>query len=225
LFSCFKISSDYSDRVGERRGRLVTPDHPFDRSVSARLQNYTNPWGDFYEESHLEEWIAREPGSIFKEREVMILASELYVYLQEKLDLLFVDRECQFYIVELKIEPIGRPGILPQRVYSQMSRYVRFLRSSKIRYLNTCYARFARRFYGKEYELSEQLQEFVGREIDSETRVNPHIHTVYVGESFDDHATAYLLRKGQQEDTIVRLIRYRFYPQQDCIEFWEVARK
>ena len=225
LISSFKIVSEYSDRVEKRRGRLVSTDNTDIQNAPARLQHYGNPSGDFYEERHLEEWIAREPLSIFGDRKVLIVASQAYVYLQEKIDLLFVDQNCQFHIVELKIEPIGRHKLESQKLYGQMRRYVEYVKSQKIKYFNACYRRFAKRFYGRECELSEQLHTFLGRAVDGEARINPEVYVVYVGESFDEFAVTYLLRRAHEDKAKARLIYYKFYPQQQCIQFWEISHK
>jgi hypothetical protein len=106
-----------------------------------------------------------------------------------------------------------------------MRRYAEYVKSQKIKYFNTYYRRFAKRFYGRECELSEQLHALLGKAVDGEARVSPEVYVVYVGESFDEYAVTHLLRRGHEDRTKARLIYYKFYPQQQCIQFWEISQK
>ena len=65
--------------------------------------HHRNHCGFSYEENHLEEWIAREPSSLFGETPVLLLASQNYVHLRVKIDLLFVDIDCRLFPAELKV--------------------------------------------------------------------------------------------------------------------------
>jgi hypothetical protein len=127
LISSFSIVADELSS-GKRKGRIV-PCQPANGSqFSDRLVSHKNYRGFSYEENHLEEWIARVPSAIFGPCPVLLLASQNYIHLGAKIDLLFTDGAGRLYPVELKVRPCrNNNGVVPYASYDrQMKPYNSF---------------------------------------------------------------------------------------------------
>ena len=187
-----------------------------------RYQNYRRI---SYEENHLEEWVSRQPSSLFGETKVLLLASQNYCHLKVKIDLLFVGGSCQLYPVELKVVPIAKNGgVVPYDLYErQMKPYVTFLRSvGKVTDLALPYLRLSKTFHGSERQIAQDFAScFTGRSCDQAPSI---IHEFYVAEQFDTFALEYFERRAHDDSRNVRLIQYKFFPKTDYLEFWEVYR-
>lgn len=234
LLSCFQIAKNCDKTIPLRHRRkemLRTCSKNDNLGVFSRLKLCKNKEERFYEENHLEEWISREPSSIFQDQKVMIVASQNYVFLQERIDILFLNQNCEFVIVELKVEPVVRTGVVtPYKIYDeQMEKYVKYVqRASVFQRFHRYYSRFSAKFYGSTRNLYDQINDVLAGHVQGNTAVSARIHEVYVSELFDEYAVDYILDKGRQDGRNVRLIRYKFYPQSidqnDYIEFWEVLK-
>jgi hypothetical protein len=66
------------------------------------VKAYRNWNGHWYAESHIEEWIARHPEAILPNKKSIVWASQNYVHLPEKIDLLLEDSERRLFIIEIK---------------------------------------------------------------------------------------------------------------------------
>ncbi len=113
------------------KGHLVLCDRRTDPIEGwMRITDYTNNQGRFYEENHLEEWVARSPQAVFRDERVLIVASQNYAHLREKIDLLAVNLVRRFSVVEAKIKDVAKNGGTPAyHIHmDQMRRYVNFLR-------------------------------------------------------------------------------------------------
>jgi hypothetical protein len=126
LIAAFTIGAD-EPGSGRSKGRLHACAPLPDPGFRGRLVQHKNYRGFSYEENHLEEWIGREPSSLFGRTPVLLLASQNYVHLGVKIDLLFVDVDCRLFPTELKVVRVAKNGgIVPydlfQRQMKQLDR-------------------------------------------------------------------------------------------------------
>jgi hypothetical protein len=202
--------------------------------VGARsLANYTWTKDRFYEEKHVEEWVAREPLAIFPPHlfpnPVLVLAAEKYRKMPRPLDLLFVDATGQFPVVELKINPVAESGSRVESredIRKQMEEYVEFLRWYLDPFpasdMERFYSLFSERFHGERRELADDLRGTFG---EGHPRVNgnpPNICRVYLTAGYDACAINYFGSRLALGEQPVRLVYFLFYPDGHRIEFWEV---
>lgn len=227
LLSCFKITESDDETVPlrhRRKGTLVICPQHANPGISRPLKKYSNRKKYRYEENHLEEWISREPSALFPNQVMMIIASQNYIFLQARIDLLFLNQNGEFQIAELKSEPIAQnTQTTPYKVWEQIRGYKQFLlRINPYDHFPEHYGRFTERFYGHPYDFSQQVEKYCGKKLS----IFPKICEIYVAESFDNYSVNILFEKGQQEKNNVRCIFYKFFPQDhaqdDYIEFWEV---
>jgi hypothetical protein len=208
------------------KGRLV----PCERRSNpiegwARITDYTNSQGRFYEENHLEEWVAWCPQAVFPGERVLVLASQNYAHLPEKIDLLMVNPTWRFSVVEAKSKDVAKNGGTPayQIHMSQMRRYVAFLRQYLQPFpgrLAGYYRRFSERFYGQPRRLEEVLQREFGAGFLSGNGEN-RFQEVYLAHNFDDHAVDYFKSQTVTPVGSIRLVYFRFDPADAYIEFRE----
>ena len=224
FLSCFEITENNDETIPwqhRQKGKLKICSKHVNPGKHRPLKLYSNRKNHRYEENYLEEWIAREPSALFPDQEVMIIASQNYIFLQEKIDLLFLNQDSEFQIVELKIEPIT-----PHTIWEQVQRYTQFLLRIDDPYIHfsSYYSRFSEKFYGHSYDFSQQVEKCCEKKLD----IPPQICKIYVAECSDEcsdeYSVNFLFEKGQQEKNKVRCIFYKFFPQDDVhyIEFWEV---
>ena len=222
--SSFRIIPD-DPGSAVKKGRLAPCGPLTDPGFQNRLVHHRNYRGFSYEENHLEEWIAREPSTLFGETEVLLLVSQNYSHLRVKIDLLFVDGVCQLYPVELKVAPVAKNGgIVPYDLYErQMKPYVDFLRElGKITDLASNYLRFSKSFHGVERRIEHDFATcFEGRSCEN---IPTTIYESYVAEQFDAYALEYFERRARDDERNVRLIQYKFFPKNNYLEFWEIYR-
>src|SRR2546423_12415062 len=102
LISAFTITPD-EKASGRSKARLSACEPSSEHGFRDRLVQYKNYRGFNYEENHLEEWIARQPSSLFGNKPVLLLASQNYIHLGAKIDLLFVDADCRLFATEIKV--------------------------------------------------------------------------------------------------------------------------
>jgi len=208
------------------KGRLVQCERRTDPIEAwARITDYANNRGRFYEENHLEEWVAWCPQSIFPDDRVLVLASQNYAHLPEKIDLLVLDPAWRFSVVEAKIGNVAKSGGTPayQIHMNQMRRYVDFLRSYLHPFpgrLTQYYRRFSERFHGQPRLLEEDLQRTFGADFLGPQRTNP-FQEVYLAHNFDDHAVRYFKSQTVTPLDSIRLVYFRFDPADAYIEFRE----
>jgi hypothetical protein len=220
LISAFTIEPDQAGS-GRSKGRLQPFADVFDAGFSGRLVQHRNYRGFSYEENHLEEWIAREPSSLFGGTPVLLVASQNYIHLPVKIDLLFVDNECQLYAVELKVVRVAKNGgVVPYDLYDrQMKRYRDYLKDIRnLGAFDARYVRFATAFNGAASTVAEASATKFGRPPSG----NLAVCEVYVAEEFDSYAVEYFARRSAEEKRRVRLISFRFFPARSKIEFWKI---
>ena len=201
---------------------------PFNRrpdpGMPARLTAHRNDENRSYEENHLEEWTARQPASLFGSHDVMILGSQNYAHMPQKIDLLFVDRRRQLYVVEIKVEPVAKNGgVVPYTIYQvQMKTYVDFVKTClQLEDLGHDYERFSKESYGQPLDLLEQYTKKFGTRLGPRGPLWSTICEIYVAPQFDEYALRYIFVRSKADARNARLIFYKFYPLFKYIEFWE----
>jgi hypothetical protein len=186
-------------------------------------------WG--YDEKHLEEWVCRRPQTLFPDCRVHVLVAEKYAQpLPCKVDLLLVDAEHNFHVVEMKAVPVARNGTpeTPSKIRRQMQEYVKTLTwylPPFPRSLVAAYSQFSASFCGTPKDLVEDLHASFGNGYGGVTIEAPRIHQVYLAEEYDQYAVDYFRLLVEAGEGSVRLVYYRFYPiypEGPYIEFWEV---
>jgi hypothetical protein len=220
LISAFTIEPDEPGR-GRSKARLQPFEDVFDAGFPGRLVQHRNYRGVSYEENHLEEWIAREPSSLFGGTPVLLVAAQNYIHLAVKIDLLFVDDDCQLYPVELKVVRVAKNGgVVPYDLYErQMKRYRDYLKDIRnLREFDAPFVRFATAFNGVASTVAEAFATKFGRPPSD----NLAVCEVYVAEEFDSYSVDYFARRSAEEKRRVRLISYRFFPALNKIEFWKI---
>src|SRR5262249_12321811 len=133
------------------KGRIVSCEPYSNPGLQGRLKQRKNCNGFTAEENHLEEWIAREPSALFAGTPVLLLVSQNYVHLRQKIDLLFMDARCRLYPVELKITRAAKSGgVVPYDLYErQMKPYLHYLeQASSLSGINPRYSEFSKLFNG-----------------------------------------------------------------------------
>jgi hypothetical protein len=208
-----------------REGRLLSREEPPGKGA---LRSRLAGWG--YDEKHLEEWVCREPAALFPGHRPHVLVAEKYAQpLPCKVDLLLIDAEHCFHVVELKVTSVLRNGgEAPSKIRRQMQRYVNTL----TRYLPpfpqsmvNAYTQFSASFYGAPRCLVDALREPFGSGFCDVEIKAPRIHQVYVAEEYDHYAVDYFRSLTKTEVDSSRLVYYRFYPvypEGPYIEFWEI---
>lgn len=222
LIAAFTIGAD-EPGSGRSKGRLHACAPLPDPGFRGRLVQHKNYRGFSYEENHLEEWIGREPSSLFGRTPVLLLASQNYVHLGVKIDLLFVDVDCRLFPTELKVVRVAKNGgIVPYDLFQrQMKPYKEYLEHiPSLRQFDSQYVRFATVFSGTPCKVAEAFAAQFGCP-PRETLTSP-VCEIYVAEEFDAYALDYFARHSTEEMRIARLISYRFFPKQNYIEFWKV---
>jgi hypothetical protein len=197
---------------------------------ATRLKDCRTWKGQWYAESHVEEWVSRSPKKLFPGRAVHVLASQNYAHLGEKIDLLFVDDRHQFHVVELKAERVAsNRGVTPDQIWGQMNRYVDFLRTELPPFLvsfRNYYGQFSRQFLGSIHDLSTDLQQIFGETFFPVADTSPTFYRTFLTEGYDDDALDFFRAREQQGDGPIRLMYYRFYfhpgSERHSVEFWEV---
>lgn len=208
------------------KGVLVAcPRNTEHKGLPGLLTKYKNPRGRYYEENHLEEWVARQPNAVFPKEDVLLLASQNYVFLQEKVDLLFIDGAGRFHVIEVKVGKVAKNnGVVPYEIYNvQVMRYVDYLKECMDSFpasLASEYRRFSSAFYGTSHDLAEIL----GRKFGESFRPaqGQLVREVYLVAGYDNYAVEYLSSHSHEDRRSIRLIYYQFYPRGQYIEFWEV---
>jgi hypothetical protein len=222
LVSTFRIVGDERESR-KTKGRIVPCEAHGDPGFPDRLTQHANYRGFSYEENHLEEWIALQPSALFGPEPVLLLASQNYVHLRVKIDLLFVDARSRLCPVELKVVRVAKNGgVGPYDLYMrQMKPYVEFLEGVQhLRDLGPQYARFVVAFGGAALQLDEHFRTTFGHS-PTERLASP-IREIYVAEGFDMYAIDYFEHKSKEDKRSVRLVEYRFFPQKNYLEFWDV---
>ncbi len=222
LIATFTIGAD-GPGSGRSKGRLHACAPLPDPGFRDRLAQNKNYRGLNYEENHLEEWIGREPSSLFGRTAVLLLASQNYVHLGVKIDLLFVDVDCRLFPTELKVVRVARNGgIVPYDLFQrQMKPYKEYLEHiPHLSEFDSQYVRFATAFNGAPCNVAEAFTAQFGSP-PHDTLTSP-VCEIYVAEEFDAYALDYFARHSTEEMRAVRLISYRFFPKQNYIEFWKV---
>jgi len=222
LISTFRIAGD-EPRRGRSKGRIVPCEAISESGFPGRITQYKNYRGFSYEENHLEEWIARQPSALFGPEPVLLLASQNYVHLRVKIDLLFVDSSSNLYPVEIKVVRVAKNGgVVPYDLYErQMKPYVEFLKGVRhLRDLDPQYARFAAAFGGAAVQLDERFRTAFGHS--PTEKLDSPVREVYVAERFDTYAIDYFEHKSKEDRRSVRLVAYKFFPKDDYLEFWDV---
>jgi hypothetical protein len=191
-----------------------------------RITDYTNSQGRFYEENHLEEWVARSPLAIFGDERVLVVASQNYAHLPQKIDLLAVNSARRFSVVEAKIKDVAKNAGTPayQIHMDQMGRYVSFLRPYLQPFpgrLAQYYHRFSERFYGMARRLEDDLRAAFGADFLSGQRENT-FQEVYLAHNFDGNAVDYFKSQTVTPVGMIRLVYFRFDPADAYIEFREL---
>jgi hypothetical protein len=222
LISVFQIVGDQPG--SERNKGQIIPCGPVsDSAFPERLKQNQNYRGFSYEENHLEEWIAREPAALFGSQPILLLASQNYLHLPSKIDLLFIDAQCTLYPVELKVKPIAKNGgEVPYDLYQrQMKPYVNFLTSLEhLGDLDRKYLRFSALFNGHTTQLAGDFALKFGQP--SSDKFSDRVEEVYVAEDFDSYAVEYFERESKKDGRRVHLIKYNFFPKTNQIEFWSL---
>lgn len=221
FLSAWLIAASYE----KPRGFLApTERRPQPGDVSC-LRDSSNAIGRRYKENHLEEWIARDAAAIFPHK-VMLLASQNHVFLQERVDLLFIDGNGMFHVVEAKIKGMQQNGgVVPAEIYGQMGRYIQFLAQDGGSFpggMESDYARFSNRFYGAEHALRDDLEQAFGDF--SVAAAVTEAQEVYLAAQFDAYARDRLFTWADRDGRNVRLVYFRFYPSDHYIEFWEACK-
>ena len=208
------------------KGRLMPCERRSDPiECWGRITDYTNSQGRFYEENHLEEWVSWCPQAIFPGERILVLASQNYAHLPEKIDLLAINMKWLFSVVEAKIKDVAKNGGTPayQIHMSQMRRYVEFLRSYLQPFpgrLGRYYERFSERFHLQRRKLEEDLGATFGNDF---LRGQPGtiFQEVYLAHNFDVHAIDYFRSQTITPLNLIRLVYFRFDPADAYIEFRE----
>jgi hypothetical protein len=222
LISTFRIVGDERGS-GKTKGRIVPSEAYGDPVLPDRLTQHANYRGFSYEENHLEEWIALQPSALFGPEPVLLLASQNYVHLPVKIDLLFVDASTRLCPVEIKVVRVAKNGgVVPYDLYErQMKPYVEFLEGVQhLGDLDPQYARFAVALGGEAVQLDERFRATFGHN-PTEKPASP-IREIYVAEGFDAYAIDYFERKSEEDKRTVRLVAYKFFPNNNHLEFWNV---
>lgn len=220
--SWFKIVTNCNEPIERRKGMFETCQKIQTPGQFAYLKDCKNPCDHFYQENYLEEWIAREPKAIFPDTNIMLVASQNYAYFLAPLDLLFIDENQDFHIVELKIEPVARNGgVSPDTIYEQMTRYITCIKSIKLRHLENYDHRFSERFYQTSQNFTQRFRACFGKQFDDQ-KIDTKAYEIYVAESFDEYSIAKIVNWSNNENRKVRLVSYQFYPQDQYLEFKEV---
>lgn len=222
LISAFTIKADESGS-GRLKGRLRACGPLPEAGFPERLVQHKNYHGFSYEENHLEEWIACQPSSLFGGTPILLLASQNYVYLRAKIDLLFVDVDCRLYPTELKVKNVARNGgIVPYDLFErQMKSYTEYLKDyPHLSAFDSQYARFTAVFNGAPSTVTEDFTAKFGRP-PSDKLAFP-VCEIFVAEGFDAYALDYFARHSAEKKRTVRLISYKFFPTQNYIEFWKI---
>jgi hypothetical protein len=220
--SAFTITAD-EEGSGRSKGRLLSCEPLSAPGFQDRLVQHKNYRGWSYEENHLEEWIARQPSSIFGTTPVLLIASQNYIHLPAKIDLLFVDARCRLYPIEIKVVRAAKNGgVVPYDLYErQMKPYTEFLNGvSHLGALDSQYVRFANAFNGAANTLAEAFSIKFGLP-PSENLTYPSSE-IYVAEGFDTYSVDYFNRRSKEDGRSVRLISYKFFPKEKYIEFWSI---
>lgn len=217
------------------RGILISlPKQHAVGQTGVSMRRFRNARGRRYEENHLEEWVARCPEALFPNRKVLLLASQNYAHLPEKIDLLFVDEQRVFSIVEAKVERVARNnGVTHYEISQQMGRYTEFALGELPRFPvshRAYYGRFITQFRGTprgEEALDEDLKAAFGANFVSAPFSVPLVHQVYLTEGYDEDAVERFRVEAAAGKHHIRLTYYRFFPRAnepngDYIEFWEV---
>jgi len=204
--------------------------HPTAKFV-AKLKDCRTWKGQWYAESHIEEWVSRSPKMLFPGRAVHVLASQNYAHLGEKIDLLFVDDHQHFHVVEVKAERVASNGGIPaDQIWGQMNRYVDFLQMELPPFpmsFRNYYGHFSSRFLGSVHDLSTDLQHIFGETFSRAVGTAPTtFFRTFLTEGYDDDAIDFFRARQQKGDGPIRLMYYRFYfhpgTERHSIEFWEV---
>ena len=208
------------------KGRLIPCESRIDPiDCWGRITDYTNSQGRFYEENHLEEWVARCPQAIFPGERILVLASQNYAHLPEKIDLLAINMKCVLPVVEAKIKDVAKNGGTPayQIHMSQMRRYVEFLRSYLQPFpgrLRQYYERFSERFHLQHRNLEEDIRTTLGNDF-LDRQLGTTFQEVYLAHDFDVHAIDYFRTQKVTPLNSLRLIYFCFDPADAYIEFRE----
>jgi hypothetical protein len=205
-------------RLNRYDGELTAIPH---RSLKA----YRNWNGHWYAESHVEEWIARHPEAIFPNQKLIVRASQNYIHLPKKIDLLLEDSERRLFIIEIKAASGGRRnGIAPDQIRSQMRRYVTFLNTLILPGglpLATYSVKFSKIVMT---DSTEDYLHSVEWPLNS-APVGPPISQIFLTEGYDAYAVNSLLDSNATRDFPVRLLYFRFYcdseERRHFVEFWE----
>lgn len=230
LLSSFLIVRSPSYRQGRpyQQTRLAACDGPTVAGLAARLKDYRNWNGHTYAESHVEEWVSKHPAALYPGQAALVLASQNYARLGEKIDLLLLDRIWKFHVLELKAERVAsNRGVTPDQIQGQMNRYVNFLREVLPAFpasLNDYYSQFTAEFLGSPLDLGESLCRQFGGAFPPHPARPPLLCRTFLTEGYDDAAVEHFRARRRVEDGPIRLVYYRFYPEPDGhrIEFWEV---
>ena len=213
-----RLLSTFQIRLTDDRpkGFLVPCSAEQDRGCPAgHLTDSTNEMGRYYEENHLEEWVARCPASLFPNEDVAVIASQNYAFLPEKIDLLFAVRNHGFSVVEAKVQKVAmNGGVVPYSICQQMSRYVRFLTDYLADYPRShesYFTRFSKKFYGSCRAVPD-ISPFA-------PNGGLRLHEVYLAEGYDNYALDYFDQHLATNQP--RLTYYQYYPSEKVIEFWE----
>jgi hypothetical protein len=195
-----------------------------------RLKSYRNWNGHWYNERHVEEWVARTPAWLFPNQAVHVLASQNYAHLGEKIDLLLLDDRNQFHVVEVKAERVAsNRGVTPDEIEGQMSRYVEFLRLQLPPFpvsLANYYDQFSAQFFGSSRSLVTDLQDIFGHSPRPVADSSVVLWRTFLTEGYDESAVDFFVNSHLNGRGPIRLIYYQFNPclttKRHCIEFWEV---
>lgn len=229
LLSSFRIVRSPSHRQGRpyQQTRLAAFDGPPPAVLPARLKDYRNWNTHSYAESHVEEWVSRHPAALYPGQAVLVLASQNYARLGEKIDLLLLDGGWRFHVLELKAERVAsNRGVTPDQIQKQMTRYVDFLRVELPGFpasLSGYYAQFTTEFLGSPLDLTESLRREFGEAFLPPSKP-PVLCRTFLTEGYDDAAVDHFRARQRHEDGPIRLVYFRFYPDPEGhrIEFWEV---
>jgi hypothetical protein len=195
-----------------------------------RLKRHRNWNGHWYAESHVEEWVARQPALLFPNQTVHVLASQNYAHLTEKIDLLLLDDRNQFHIVEVKVERVAsNSGITSDQIEGQMSRYVKFLQLELPSFpdsLSTYYEQFSAQLHGSSHDLATDLQETFGQVFRPLADQALVLNRTFLTEGYDEDAIDSFSSSHLNGRGPIRLVYYQFYfsltTNRHGIEFWEV---
>lgn len=191
-----------------------------------RLKDFKNWNSHWYAESHVEEWVSRNPETLFGDQAVLVVGSQNYAHLPEKIDVLFLDAELRFHVVEVKAEHVAfNRGLTPDQLCMQMNRYVHFILTEMLPYpsiVEKYYGNFTSKFYGYRRNLIEDFNRFSGKPF---AISSASVVRTFVTEGYDPTAVSYFRNRHDGPGT--RLVYYKFYVsagyvQRHFIEFWEV---